>query len=194
MRRVVITGLGVIGGANSSAGCYVSEGEDIVLGRFDGATSRLTTWMLSAPMSCSGDAPGFNDRADRIRQLSELLHGFLTATPVAEPVAWALLAAPPHKPGGPPTRSDWPGPDPAATQTNGPFGERCTVLNADEIAAVGTRLSVTPDGTFGVPVYEVNGEPWRIWLRPLLPHEHTCQDISDTAAALGTTVDNLEGN
>lgn len=191
--RASVTGLGMLRGTDQSAGCYVSEGEDIALGRFDGTTSRLTTWMLASPMGCSGSPPGFNDQAERVRQLSELLQRFLTTTSVEAPTGWALLAAPPHS-SGPPARSDWLGPDPATLPTDGPFGERCAVLNGETIATFGARLSITPEGTVGVAVYEVNSTPWRIWLRPLLPHEHTCHDIDATAAALRTTVDNLEAN
>jgi hypothetical protein len=66
------------------------------------------------------------------------------------------------------------------------------VLNPKQIAALGLATSTTQMQPRAV--YDVHGTSWRIWLRPMLPSEHTCSDIAETASALHTTAIDLEVN
>jgi hypothetical protein len=172
--RAELVSIGATDGSAFSSGCGVSEGHDVLTSRAKGVASRITTWAFLDPVPCPTGPKALHDIVVAIN-----------AKP-SEPYRprWAMLAktATNTRPGVQPT---WPGPNPAELPPFGPFGERCVILDTVETPALLDHLMATPVGQLvGAPQYLVGDTTWKIWGRPLLPHEQTCADLKATAEGL----------
>jgi hypothetical protein len=183
--RQALTALGAANGDAVFAGCQVSEGEDLIVSRSSGQRSTITTWMFFDPVTCQPGTPDDVSRLQRLNKLREILMKIRDNASTPAKPTWALLAQTPREfeKGDAPT---WPGVDPAGLPATGPFSERCVLMSPSEFTSVADLLTKTPRTSEVLFAHRflVDGVRWRIWGRPLLPHERTCDDIRNTAERL----------
>ena len=173
--------LGLVDGADVQAGCPASEGHEVIeVAGGSVAGGRLVTWLLDEP-----PCPGGGRYAELVPFRERLLAIDASATIPATDLRWTMLAQTPLDlgQGGPAELPVWAGPDPAPITPNGAYGERCAILDAAALAAIGEPAAI-PEGQAGARHYAVGDATWRIWVRPMLPHELTCVDVAATVSAL----------
>jgi hypothetical protein len=184
--RQALTALGAVKGDAVFAGCQVSEGEDLIVSRSSGQRSTVTTWMFFDPVpDCQPSTPDDVSRLQKLNKLREIVMRIRDNASTPAKPTWALLAQTPREfeKGDAPT---WPGVDPAGLPATGPFSERCVLMSPSEFTSVADLLTKTPRTSEVLFAHRflVDGVRWRIWGRPLLPHERTCDDTRNTAERL----------
>jgi hypothetical protein len=126
----------------------------------------------------NGLTPEQRDARERLTDLLTALTDQSAATEPYVPEAVAAVASPWIDPGDglPQPEQPWPGPALPGEPTGGPPDVTCVTATGDEARAL---LDAARSANAATPWVTGNGTRWSVLLRPLLPDERGCADLTD---------------
>jgi hypothetical protein len=126
----------------------------------------------------NGLTPEQRDARERLTDLLTALTDQSAATEPYVPEAVAAVASPWIDPGDglPQPEQPWPGPALPGESTGGPPDVTCVTATGDEARAL---LDAARSANAATPWVTGNGTRWSVLLRPLLPDERGCADLTD---------------
>jgi hypothetical protein len=126
----------------------------------------------------NGLTPEQRDARERLTDLLTALTDHSAATEPYVPEAVAAVASPWIDPGDglPQPEQPWPGPALPGEPTGGPPDVTCVTATGDEARPL---LDAARSANAATPWVTGNGTRWSVLLRPLLPDERGCADLTD---------------
>jgi hypothetical protein len=126
----------------------------------------------------NGLTPEQRDARERLTDLLTALTDQSAATEPYVPEAVAAVASPWIDPGDglPQPEQPWPGPALPGESTGGPPDVTCVTATGDEARPL---LDAARSANAATPWVTGNGTRWSVLLRPLLPDERGCADLTD---------------